>query len=313
MKFSVLLLASAISGFAFAETTTTNATTSSPTINSTRDSSFGNSNSLSSPSDSSLDSRTGSSSTAPASPAPYGTAGSSYSTGSSSTAPSTSDTTNMNSNNSMNPAATTGATSGATTDTTSRTYREETTAAPSAYGGFYIEPGIFGSRTQTDLKTSQLLPVGDVNGTSDGVGVDLKVGGHINDIVFLAVDGRYERSHLTGSAYSSADSNVYNYGPTLGFQAPVWGMRLWGTYVLDGISDPQAGANSVDFKFKDPYGWRAGVGFHIQNVSLNLEYEDLTYRTTELQSRGTAAGSTNTSADFGQRGYLASLSFPISL
>jgi hypothetical protein len=287
MKLSVLLLASAISGFAFAETTT-NSTTATPYAPTDSSSSWNSSNSLNSPT---MDSRTGSATSSPSATSPSDT--------------STSPTADSN----MNSAATTDA----STETTSRTFREETLAPRAAWGGFYVEPGIFGSRNDTDLKTSQLLPGSDVNGTSDGVGLDLKLGGHVNDIVFLAVDGRYERSRMSGSSYSNADSNVYNWGPTLGFQAPVWGLRLWGTYVVDGINDPESGAQNVDFRFKDPYGWRGGIGFHIQNVSLNLEYEDLTYRTTEIQSVGNAPAGANTNVDFGQRGYLASLSFPISL
>ena len=288
MKMSVLLLASVLSGFAYAaSTTSTSSSTSSPSslpasvYSSTN---YPNSNSLNSGAiapTTATDSRTGSSTTL---------------------TPAATDSSNINS----------GATA-ATTDTTSRTYREETVAAPSVIGGFYIEPGLFGSRNETSLKTSQLLPAGNLNGKSDGVGLDLKIGGHINEMIFLAVDGRYERSRLSGSNYQSADSSIYNYGPTLGFQTPIWGMRLWGTYVLDGVNDPQSGANNVDFKFKNPYGWRGGIGFHIQSVSLNIEYEDLTYRTTEVQSIGNAAVGSNTNVDFAQRGYLASLSFPISL
>ncbi len=298
MKITVLLLASALSGFALAESTTTSTTSSLMSPNS----SSSGSSSLTVPGDTSSSSLQNSNSLSSGAIAP---------------APSTDSRTGSSTNNNMAPAASDSSNmnsgAAATTETTSRTYREETVAAPSVTGGFYIEPGLFGSRNENSLKTSQLLPAGDVNGRSEGVGLDLKIGGHLNDIAFLALDGRYERARFSGSNYQNADSNIYNYGPTLGFQAPIWGMRLWGTYVLDGVNDPQSGANNVKLRFTNPYGWRGGIGFHIQSVSLNLEYEDLTYRTTEVQSIGTAPVGSNTKVDFGQRGYLASLSFPISL
>ncbi len=195
--------------------------------------------------------------------------------------------------------------------TTSRTYSETSNTEPRKAGGFFIEPGIFGSSGDTDLKASSLGT--DNTGTQRGFGADLKLGGHIGEIFFLGADGRYERSRIEDASYANADTNTYNWGPVAGFQAPFFGLRVWGTYVVDGIADPDSGARGVDLKFKDPYGWRVGAGLRFSMVSVNLEYEDLIYRTTEIQSIGDVGIGQNTNIDYGTRGYALSLSFPIQL
>jgi hypothetical protein len=196
-------------------------------------------------------------------------------------------------------------------ETTSRTYHEEMGKHERKAAGFYIEPGIFGAREDADIKSAAIT--GDQTGSSNGFGADLRLGGHLGEVFFLGADGRYERSRLEDTGYGNQDVNAWNWGPTAGLQAPWAGMRVWGTYVVDGNYDPDAGSNGTDLKFKDPYGWRAGVGFRLSAVSLNVEYEDLTYRTTDIQSLGNVPAGTSTNADFAQRGYAVSLSFPIDL
>lgn len=198
-----------------------------------------------------------------------------------------------------------------TTDTTtSRTYSEETMREDRIIRGFYIEPAILGSRQDADIEGN----IGaDTTGTSNSFGVDLKLGGHVGEMFFLGADGRYERAQFEGSALDDTDANIWNWGPTVGVQAPYMGLRAWGTYVVDGNYNPEEGVRNVDLKFTDPYGWRGGIGFRLASVSLNLEYEDLTYRTTEVESAGDFAVGTGTDADFSQRGYAVSLSFPVEL
>jgi hypothetical protein len=197
-----------------------------------------------------------------------------------------------------------------TDTTTSRTYSETTTPERDS-SGFFLEPAIFGSSNDTDFKAS--IAGADNTGTSRGFGLDLKLGAHLAEIFFLGADARYERSRFADSSYSDVDANTYNWGPVAGFQAPFFGLRVWGTYVVDGISDPDAGVQGLDFKFKDPYGWRVGAGIRLASVSLNVEYEDLTYRTTEVQSVGGFGVGQNTEADLTQRGYGVSIGFPIEL
>ncbi|MEZ0392085.1 MAG: hypothetical protein ACAH59_07725 [Pseudobdellovibrionaceae bacterium] len=195
----------------------------------------------------------------------------------------------------------------AATDTTSKAYQETDMSSPERRGGVYIEPGIFGSIQDSDISVGD-----DESATSNGFGVDLKLGGHINSMFFLAADGRYERSRFEGSSYEDTDADAWNWGPTAGVQAPFFGGRLWGTYVVDGEHDPDSGVDGTDLRFTDPYGWRFGAGVKFSSVSLNLEYEDLTYRTTEVDDSGGGALGTE-SIDFESRGYAVSLSFPMSL
>lgn len=173
-------------------------------------------------------------------------------------------------------------------------------------GGYYIEPAILGSRQE-----NRITGVG--NGTTDSTsfGADLKLGGHINESFFLAVDGRYERATLEDVAFQDTNADVYNWGPSLGFQAPKYGLRAWGTYVVDGVYNPEAGANGVNLEFKNPYGWRGGLGVRFAAVSVNVEYQDLTYRNTDIESLGTATAPG--AIDFDERGYSLSLSFPMDL
>jgi len=202
------------------------------------------------------------------------------------------------------------ATPPATETTTTRTYREEAMVDDRNVRGFYIEPAILGSRQDTDLEGN----IGtDATGVSNSFGVDLKLGGHVNEMFFIGADGRYERAQFEETALEDTDADIWNVGPTVGVQAPFMGARVWGTYIVDGNYNPEAGVRNVDLNFTDPYGWRGGIGFRLSNVSLNLEYEDLTYNDTEVESVGDFAVGTGTDADFSQRGYAVSLSFPVEL
>ena len=181
-------------------------------------------------------------------------------------------------------------------------------------GGLFIEPILQTSRGDSTIKTSQLPFVSqDTSGTTDGYGVGLKLGVHLSEILFLGVDGRYAKTEVKDSTYETAKGDEYNYGPTAGIQMPILGLRLMGTYVAGGQYDPAAGASGVDLRFRDPTGWRFGAGIHILSVSLNLEYEDLTYNTTDIQSFGSLPINTASSVDYENKGYMLSLSFPIEL
>jgi hypothetical protein len=198
----------------------------------------------------------------------------------------------------------------ATAETASRT-KEDMARREPRRGGFYIEPALVGIQQDVDAKGG--LIGSDVNGTSNGFGADLKLGGHINETFFLAADGRYERVRFAETTFEDVNADVLNYGATIGLQAPWAGVRAWGTYVLGGTYDAERANNGADLRFEDPYGWRAGLGFRFQAISLNLEYQDLTYQTTEIESAGTLASANTGNIDFGQRGYALSLSFPIEL
>lgn len=187
-------------------------------------------------------------------------------------------------------------------------------ARPLSRGGFFVEPMILATKEDTTIKTSQLpIITDDTSGSSTGYGVGLRIGGHVSEIVNIGLDARYSKTTLEDSFYSKADSNAYDIAPTIGVQTPYFGVRLLAGYVVAGESDPNSGVQGLDLKFKEANGWRVGAGVFIAAVALNLEYQDLTYNSTEIQSFGSRAINTASSVDANNRGYTLSLSFPVEL
>lgn len=185
---------------------------------------------------------------------------------------------------------------------------------PLSKGGLFLEPMIIATQEDTSIKTSQLpLVTGDTTGKSNGYGVGLRFGGHINEMFLLGVDARYAKTTMDDSFYRKADSNAYDVAPMIGIQTPYYGVRLTAGYVVAGESDPDAGYQGLDLKFKEANGWRVGAGVFVASVSLNLEYQDLTYNSTEIQSFGSQVIKNSTSVDANNRGYTLSLSFPVEL
>jgi hypothetical protein len=200
---------------------------------------------------------------------------------------------------------------GATTETTevSRTQVEEDDDDKLDKGGPFIEPFLFGSQSEGAVEARG---IGAVDESSDirEAGIGLRLGGHISEVVFLAADARYGRAGFDESFYDDAETDHYNYGITLGAQTPWAGVRVWGTSILGGEFNPNAGANDLDVKFGGANGYRVGAGLHIAAVSLNLEYQDMDYRTTDIESPGTT---TVTGVDASQQGYSLSIGFPVEL
>jgi hypothetical protein len=182
-------------------------------------------------------------------------------------------------------------------------------------GGLFVEPMLITSQEDTTIKSSQLpLLQDDTSGRQNGYGVGLRFGGHLSEIFMAGVDARYSKSQLKDSFYQTADTNVYDVAPFLGVQTPYFGVRLLAGYVLAGENDPASGVQGLDLKFKEANGWRVGAGVYIASVSLNVEYQDLTYNSTEIQNYGVINRSGGTSkVDASNRGYSLSLSFPVEL
>jgi hypothetical protein len=192
-----------------------------------------------------------------------------------------------------------------TTDTDSRVSK----------GGFFIEPLIFASQEDTSVNTSQLPIINsDTSGEARGYGVGLRFGGHVHEAVLLGLDARYAKLRMSDSTfYDDVNADVYNIAPMVGLQTPLWGIRLMAGYVVAGENNPDAGNQGVDLKFKEAQGWRLGAGVHIAAVGVNLEYQDLKYNSTEVESLGPVAVNNNTSVDADTKGYSLSVSFPIEL
>jgi hypothetical protein len=205
------------------------------------------------------------------------------------------------------PTYTSDMTATATPETTSRAPQENMRGfiAP---GSFYIEPAVFGLRQDSHINVGS-----DNEVEGDGMGLAMKLGSQISDRYFAAADIRYQRTQFNEKGLKDVDSDTWNIAPVLGLQTNWYGLRAWGSYILDGTSNPDSAANGLDLRFEKPFGWRAGVGVRISNISLNLEYEDLTYRQTVVQSVGSLGPSAGQNVDFDSRTVAMSVSFPIQL
>ncbi len=167
-------------------------------------------------------------------------------------------------------------------------------------GGFFLEPALTVESSTTNVAAA------DENITNYGLG--LRLGGHFSDIFFYGIDGRYSRPKYEATSGESAEADEYDVGATLGAQTPLWGLRLWGTYLIEGSVDPQAAAG-VDRRFSGLDGYRVGAGFRIAAVGVNLEYEEARY--DDVTINGTVAPGT-ADLDGSARGLIGSISFPIS-
>ena len=181
-------------------------------------------------------------------------------------------------------------------------------------GGLFVEPLLTFSREDASIKTSQLPAISDdTSGNTQGLGIGARLGVHASEMIFVGVDGRYARTKITDSAYGEADANGYNLAPTVGVQMPIAGLRVWAGYVVLGETNPEAGTKGFNVRFTEPQGPRVGLGVHLGPVSLNLEYQDLKYNKTKIESYGLISSTGESNVDYDTRGYTASLSFPMEL
>jgi len=193
---------------------------------------------------------------------------------------------------------------------TTTTTVNKTGPSQSSQIGVFVEPILLGSSESFSMKSAQLpFVASNTSGTATGYGLGLRLGIHLSEF-FLGVDGRYDREQMNDSFYQPATAEVFNYGPTLGIQMPYAGLRLMGTYVMGGQFNAAPGISGLQLNFLNPTGWRAGVGIHIGSVSVNAEYQDLTYGTTQVASLGSLAVNSNVNMQTETSGYLLSVSFP---
>ncbi|WP_413942772.1 outer membrane beta-barrel protein [Bdellovibrio sp. HCB-162] len=175
--------------------------------------------------------------------------------------------------------------------------------------GFYIEPGI--TYEKGDNKLEWPAPLGDSTGNTRGLGVDLKLGMHVESSFFIALEGAYSKPHFEQSATNyDADAKSTLYGAVIGAQMPVVGLRIWAGYIFGGELDPDE-SGGVDVKFKDARGPKVGLGFKILMLSLNVEYMDLEYNDSVLEKPGSVAGSLDNKLK--NKLGLVSVSIPLTL
>lgn len=178
--------------------------------------------------------------------------------------------------------------------------------------GVLFEP-IF-SYENTDFEVDYPSPLGNTNGELTGPGIGARVGFHIYETLLIGADIRYSKLNFNDKDNDfSSDTNAYNYGPTVILQLPTTlSLRVWGGYILGGKLDPKK-SDGLDIKFEDASGYRVGAGVMVGTISLNLEYKDVTYGNSTLESVGRF--NTNTSfknVELNNSGYIASISFPFT-
>lgn len=182
-------------------------------------------------------------------------------------------------------------------------------------GGLFVEPAI--TYELGESKVDYPAPFGSTDTETNGFGLGARLGVHLGEIIFLGADGRYSMPKFkskNASDDSKVDAKAYNVGPTLGVQTPFAGIRLWGTYILDGALDPKSLGNGLDVKFKDMEGYRVGAGIYVGIVSVNLEFQKAKYDSVDLEKVGPFSGPEDIkSVNLDDESYIVSVSFPIAL
>lgn len=177
--------------------------------------------------------------------------------------------------------------------------------------GLFVEPAITYEVGDLDVN----YPFASSSGETKGFGLGARVGFHVNDVLFVGVDGRYSKLDFqdTNSVFNydtSADS--FNVAPVIGVQMPDIGLRVWGSYILSSNMDPKEDS-SIDLKFADGTGYRLGVGFKVYSVSLNLEYQKVDYDKTTIQQVGPITNTSTDGVTLKNETWIASVSFPIAI
>ena len=181
--------------------------------------------------------------------------------------------------------------------------------AKAAVGGFFFEPMVTYEKGDSHIDFPS--PFQNSTGSVNGLGLGARVGADVSDIVFLAADVRYSKPQFKDSSNDfDSQATSYNYGPAVGIQMPIVGLRLLGSYVLGGQLDPEE-SRGFDLKFEEARGPRFGVGFQVVAVSLNLEYQDLEYGKTTVEKAGPFTGSSS-DIKLKDKSYIVSVSFPMN-
>ena len=180
-------------------------------------------------------------------------------------------------------------------------------------GGLFVEPMV--TYENLDSEVNYPSPFDNNEGSSDGLGVGLRLGAHVYESVFLGVDGRYSKLEYDAEGENyKPDADTFNYGLVLGAQLPTTlSIRVWGGWILGSEFDPERDSD-LDVKFESGSGWRVGAGIKLAIVSLNLEYQKITYDKTTLESVGPFDPNESfNDVELENKGYVLSVSFPLSL
>jgi hypothetical protein len=178
-------------------------------------------------------------------------------------------------------------------------------------GGLFIEPAITYESGTIDINYP--APFSDSKEDVKGYGLGLRAGLHFHEILFVAVDGRYSQPNYNSSALGeSTNSTASNLGLSIGAQTPLFGLRVWGTYVMDGILNPDK-VNLVDLEYTGMNGCRVGAGLYVAIVSVNLEYQETKYSGITIESLGPFADGSLNNLEAVQKSFILSVSLPLAL
>ncbi len=177
--------------------------------------------------------------------------------------------------------------------------------------GFFVEPMLTYESGEADVDLPS--PFGSSQSDINGLGIGGRIGFHAMEVLFVGIDGRYSRlTYENNDTNIDTDATSYNFGPIIGLQVPgPLGIRVWAGMITNGEMDLEKD-QGVDFTFKDAGGYRVGAGIKLASVSLNLEYQEITYDKTQMNDAGIFSGSTR-KVDQEYKSYVLSVSFPFAL
>jgi len=180
-------------------------------------------------------------------------------------------------------------------------------------GGLFVEPMLTWERGRGDVNLPSPFTSADTE--IDGFGVGARLGGHVYNTVFLAVDGRYSIPTFKENRLNQdTDAKSWNVGPVVGMQMPTpFGLRIWGGWVMAGGIDVDRSQN-VKEEFKSGQGYRLGAGVKLALASINVEYQKIKYDETVFEEVGVfTPNTTRGDVELTNEAMVLSVSFPIAI
>lgn len=177
-----------------------------------------------------------------------------------------------------------------------------------AHAQLFLEPNVTYETGKANFESNS----GIINFSGDlkGLGVGLRAGTHMGDVIFLGLDAHYSEPEYSSSNYSTKTRSLLG-GVTVGAQTPYAGIRVWGTYYPLGTLD-QDRTQGLQMKFSEPQIYKLGAGVRISSFSVNLEYLNGDYKKSEIQNdASTFAAFDRASAK--RESWLLGVSFPFAL
>lgn len=180
-----------------------------------------------------------------------------------------------------------------------------------AHAGLFVEPML--TYETSDSSVDYPAPFSNSTGSAAGLGVGLRLGLHFKEVIFGGIDMRYSNPKFKDSSVNyDAKALAFNWGPVIGAQMPITGLRVWGSYLWGGSFDPES-SGGYDVKFEQASGFRLGGGFQFILVGLNLEYQEVNYASTTLEQAGPFAPGTFGDPHLQNKSWILSFSFPVEM